>query len=207
MEPASEVPQASTLHVLVLAAGASTRFGSPKQLVRVQGRPLLHRAVAHAAEIAGQAVLVVLGAHAADLAPLLRHSTASVIVNRAWSEGIASSIRAGIAHLPPSCDGVLILLADQAAVTVEDLRRLAGVWRRNPQCIVAARYETTVGVPAIFPRAEFAQLAALRGDRGARDLLRRAADRVMAIELANAGIDIDTPEDLLLLPPDTEPRT
>ncbi len=206
MEPVPDAPQASTLHALVLAAGASTRFGSPKQLVRVQGRPLLHRAVAHAAEIAGQAVLVVLGAHAADLAPLLRHSTASIIVNRAWSEGIASSIRTGIAHLPPSCDGVLILLADQAAVTVEDLRRLTGVWRRNPQCIVAARYDTTVGVPAIFPRTEFAQLAALRGDRGARDLLRRAADRVVAIELANAGIDIDTPEDLLSLPPETEPR-
>ncbi len=207
MEPVPEAAQTSTLHALVLAAGASTRFGSPKQLVRLQGRPLLHRAVANAAEIAGQAVLVVLGAHAADLAPLLRHSTASVIVNRDWSEGIASSIRTGIAHLPPSCDGVLILLADQAAVTVEDLRRLAGVWRREPRCIVAARYDATLGVPAIFPRSEFGQLAALRGDRGARNLLRRAADRVVAIELANAGIDIDTPEDLLRLPPETGPQT
>ncbi len=204
MEPAPDGLQGSTLYALVLAAGASSRFGSPKQLVRVQGRPLLHRTVANAAEVAGQAVLVVLGAHAGDLAPLLRHSTATVIVNRSWSEGIASSIRTGIAHLPPSCDGVLILLADQAAVTVDDLRRLAGVWRREPQCIVAARYETTVGVPAIFPRTEFPQLAALRGDRGARDLLRRAADRVIALELANAEIDIDTPEDLLRLPPESE---
>ncbi len=205
MEPAPQASEPSALHALVLAAGASTRFGSPKQLVRVQGRPLLHRTVANAAEIAGQAVLVVLGAHAADLAPLLRHSTASVIVNREWSEGIASSIRIGIAHLPASCDGVLLLLADQAAVTVEDLKRLAGVWRRQPHCIVASRYDAIVGVPAIFPRADFPQLAALRGDRGARDLLRRAEGRVVALELANAGIDIDTPEDLLRLPPETEP--
>lgn len=201
MELAPQAPDPASLHALVLAAGASTRFGSPKQLVRVQGRPLLHRAVANATEIAGHAVLVVLGAHAADLAPLLRHSTASVIVNRDWSEGIASSIRAGVARLPPSCDGVLLLLADQAAVTTEDLKRLVGVWRRQPQCIVASRYDTVVGVPAIFPRADFEQLAALRGDRGARDLLRRAADRVIAIELASAAIDIDTPEDLLRLPP------
>ncbi len=202
----NEFAEAAALHALVLAAGASTRFGSPKQLVRLQGRPLLHRAVANAAEIAGQAVLVVLGAHAAELAPLLRHSTASVVVNRDWSEGIASSIRAGIAHLPPSCDGVLLMLADQAAVTVEDLRRLAGVWRRQPEYIAASRYEATVGVPAIFPRSDFRELAALRGDRGARDLLRRAADRVVAIELANAGIDIDTPEDLLRLPPESDPE-
>jgi molybdenum cofactor cytidylyltransferase len=206
-EPAPQAADPPSLHALVLAAGASTRFGSPKQLVRVQGRPLLHRAVANAAEIAGQSVLVVLGAHAAELAPLLRHSTASVIVNRDWSEGIASSIRAGVARLPPSCDGVLLLLADQAAVTAEDLKRLAGLWRRQPHYIAASRYETTLGVPAIFPRADFVQLAALRGDRGARDLLRRATDRVVTIELANAAVDIDTPEDLLRLPPETGPRT
>jgi molybdenum cofactor cytidylyltransferase len=98
--------------------------------VRIQGRPLLHRAVASAVELAGHAVIVVLGAHAAELAPLLRHTPASVVVNREWIEGIASSIRAAIAKLPASCDGALITLADQAAVTVEDLMRLAAAWRR-----------------------------------------------------------------------------
>ncbi|MGH8150822.1 MAG: nucleotidyltransferase family protein [Steroidobacteraceae bacterium] len=202
MEPPSSADSApAALHAVVLAAGASTRFGSPKQLVRVQGRPLLHRAVAQAAEIAGQGVLVVLGAHAAELAPLLRHSSASVIVNREWSEGLGSSIRSAIAHVPASCDGVLLLLADQAAVTVGDLERLRGAWRRQPEWIAASRYESTVGVPAIFPRSLFSELAALRGDRGARDLLRRHCDRVIGVGLANAAIDIDTPEDLLRLPP------
>lgn len=198
MEPhPTDIPQ---LHVVVLAAGASTRFGSPKQLVRIAGRPLLHRAVANAVELAGHAVTVVLGAHAAELSALLRHSPASVIVNREWSEGLGSSIRTAAARLPPSCEGVLITLADQAAVTAEDLKRLAGAWRREPGQIVAARYEGRLGVPAVFPRAEFPALTALRGDRGARDLLRRSRDRVIAIDLANAGIDIDTPEDLLRLP-------
>lgn len=203
--PHAETPSEAepTLHAVVLAAGASTRFGSPKQLVRLDGRPLLHRAAARAAQVAGQSVTVVLGAHAAELAPLLRHTSATVVVNRDWSEGLASSIRIGIAHVPASADGVLLMLADQAAVTAEDLKRLVGLWRRQPHLIAAARYEGTVGVPAVFPRSELSALAALRGDRGARSLLARRPDHVAAIELANAAIDIDTPEDLLRL---TAPR-
>jgi molybdenum cofactor cytidylyltransferase len=65
---------------------------------------------------------------------------------------------------------------------------------------MAARYDSRLGVPAIFPRADFPALAGLRGDRGARDILRRRRDRVIGVDLANAGIDIDTPEDLLRLP-------
>jgi len=192
-----------TLHAVVLAAGGSARFGSPKQLVRVQGRPLLHLAVARAVEIAGHAVTVVLGAHAMELAPLLRHSPATVVVNRDWAEGMASSIRIGIARLPPTCEGALLMLADQAAVTAEDLKRLVGAWYGQPSNIAAAQYEATSGVPAIFPRGDFASLTALRGDQGARSLLRRNTDRVTRVPMAAAAIDIDTPEDLLRLT--TEP--
>ena len=175
--PLDESP---TLHAIVLAAGASTRFGSPKQLVRVDGRPLMHTAVSHAVEVAGHSVTVVLGANAADLAPLLRHTPATVVINRDWSEGMASSIRAGVARLPGSCSGVMLVLADQAAVTAEDLRRLAGTWRRQPSYIVAAQ---------------------LRGDRGASALFHRNPDRVVRVPMESAALDIDTPEDLLRLPP------
>jgi molybdenum cofactor cytidylyltransferase len=185
------------LHAIVLAAGASTRFGSPKQLVRVAGRPLLHSALARAADVAGSAVSVVLGAHAAELTPLLTHSQALIVINRDWREGIASSIRAGVSRLPPSCNAVLLMLADQAAVTAEDLKRLVSAWRRQPDYIVAARYGMTTGVPAVFPRSAFSDLAALRGDTGARALLQRNPDRVVRVPMASAAIDIDTPEDLL----------
>ena len=103
--------ESSHVHVVVLAAGASTRFGSAKQLIRVNGRPLMLSAVSRAVELAGHSVTVVLGAHAAELAPLLRHSPASVAVNRDWAEGIASSIREGVSHAPMTADGVLIMLA------------------------------------------------------------------------------------------------
>ncbi len=190
---------ANHLHVIVLAAGASTRFGSAKQLVRVNGRPLMHAVVSRAVELAGHSVTVVLGAHAAELAPLLRHSPASVVVNRDWAEGIASSIRTGIAHTPTTADGVLIVLADQPAVTIEDLRRLAGAWRRDVTSIAAAQYAGGVGVPAVFPRWSYRELAELRGDRGAQLLLQRHVDRLVRLPMPGAELDIDRPEDLLAL--------
>jgi molybdenum cofactor cytidylyltransferase len=189
------------LYAVVLAAGASTRFGSPKQLVRIGGRPLLHTIVARAAEVTGNALIVVLGSGAGQLAPLLKHTAGSVVVNRQWREGLASSIRTGIAHLPSTCAGALLVLADQPAVTSEDLRRLVGSWRRRPQCIAAALYAGTTGAPAIFPRSAFAELARLRGDAGARLVLRRNADRVLRVPMPSAELDLDTPEDLLALEP------
>lgn len=197
MQP--ESTESTALHAIVLAAGASRRFGSPKQLVRLGDRPLLHTMVSRAVEVAGHAVTVVLGAHAAELAPLLRHTPASVIVNREWSEGLASSIRAGIARLPGSCQAVLLVLADQAAVSAEDLRRLAESARRQPDHIIAAQYGVTTGAPAVFPRWTFRELAELRGDQGARLVILRNADRVVRVPMASAALDIDRPEDLLLL--------
>jgi molybdenum cofactor cytidylyltransferase len=196
--PGEDTP---SLHAIVLAAGASSRFGSPKQLVRVDGRPLMHTVVSRAVEVAGHSVTVVLGANAADLAPLLRHTSASIVINRDWTEGLASSIRAGVARLPGSCTGVMLVLADQAAVTAEDLRRLAGAWRRQPEHIAAAQYSSTLGAPAIFPSSSFRDLAELRGDRGASALFHRNPDRVVRVPMESAGLDIDTPEDLLRLTP------
>lgn len=194
------------LHAIVLAAGAATRFGSPKQLVRIGDRPLLSLITGRAAEVVGHALIVVLGAQAAELAPLLRHSPASVVVNRYWREGIGSSIRAGVAHLPASCEGVMLVLADQACVTAGDLRRLAAAWRRQPLSIAAARYGTTVGVPAIFPRYLFGELGELKGDTGAKRLLKRHSDFLTRVQMSSAAFDLDTPADLLELNRSTASR-
>jgi len=187
------------LHAIVLAAGASRRFGSPKQLVRIGDRPLLSLVAGRTAQIVGQALIVVLGAGAAELTGMLKHSPGTVVVNRQWREGLASSIRAGIARLPPSCAGVMLVLADQACVAAEDLQRLAGAWRRQPLGIAAASYGGTSGAPAIFPRHLFPELTALRGDCGARALLNRHGDQLIRVPMASAAFDLDTPDDLLEL--------
>ena len=158
-----------SLFAIVLAAGESRRFGSQKQLVRIAGRPLLHTAVTRASEVTGSAVIVVLGCGAAELGALLKHSPGSIVINQEWREGLSSSIRAGIARLPLTCAGAMLLLADQPLVSADDLRRLAGTWRKQPQYIAAALYSGTTGVPAIFPRSLFQALAAAaRGYRSAR---------------------------------------
>jgi molybdenum cofactor cytidylyltransferase len=198
MGPATEIHD---LQVVVLAAGASRRFGSPKQLVRIAGRPLLHTVVSRAVEIAGHSVTVVLGSGAVELSALLRHSPASILVNRNWEEGIGSSIRTAVGRLPGSCAGVLIALADQAAVTTEDLRRLAGSWRAHPDHIVAAQYAGITGVPAVFPAWCFPELIELRGDQGAQFLFHRHTERTLRVPIPGAALDIDTPEDLLGIEP------
>ena len=189
----------SNLHTLVLAAGSASRFGSPKQLARVGGEMLLQKAVAKATEVSGHAVTVVLGAYAEQLTQLLRHSPASVEINRHWQEGLASSLRLGIQRLPGSCEGVLVTLADQVAVTTFDLQRLASAWRRQPDWLIAASYDSHTGVPAVFPSWCFADFAGLRGDAGARSILARHADRCLRVPMPNAAVDIDRPEDLLSL--------
>jgi molybdenum cofactor cytidylyltransferase len=187
---------AITPHVLVLAAGASSRLGQPKQLVKLGGRSALQIVVSQAAAVSGTAVTVVLGAHAGDITYLFQRSPVSYVVNRDWEEGVSSSIRAGIQSLPPSCESVMILLGDQVAVTADDLRRLISAAQADERAIVASSYAQTVGVPAIFPAFCFSELAQLRGDRGARVLLERHRDRVVRVPMPSAAIDLDTPEQL-----------
>ncbi len=191
----------TSLHVVVLAAGSASRFGAPKQLARFAGRPLLQTALSHAVAVAGGALSVVLGAHAAEVAPLLRNTPATALVNRDWAEGIGSSLRTAVRQLPGTCDGLLVMLGDQPAVTADDLRRLISAWRRRPDAIVAAAYSGIDGVPAIFPRWCFTELSALRGDTGARAVIRRHRERLTRIPMPSAELDIDTPEDLAGLQP------
>src|SRR5579863_9098181 len=122
------IHRSTTLHAIVLAAGASRRFGSPKQLVRVDGQSLLQRVVAHASGLLGAGVTVVLGAHAAEIAETLPPGSAGTLINRNWQEGIGSSIRLGVQRLPGACDGVLLMLADQPLVGAETLQRLIAAW-------------------------------------------------------------------------------
>lgn len=185
------------MHCIVLAAGASTRFGSPKQLARRSGRTLLQAAVARAVEVAGSAVTVVIGAHAAEVSASLPMTRARLLVNRQWAEGIGSSIRCAMQNLPSGCEGVLVTLADQAALEAADLQKLVGAWYRNPGLLVAAQYGAVTGVPAVFPAWSFPSLRECRGDIGAQPVIRRHQDRLLRVPLLRAAVDIDRPADLV----------
>ena len=182
------------LHVVILAAGASTRLGRPKQSVQIAGKPALQHVIGNAIAVAGNAVTVVLGAHAADLTRMLQHSSVSTLINRNWEEGIGASIRCGVSSLSTGCDAMLLLLGDQVAVTAADLKRLIAAWNGGDTVLAASAYSGQLGVPAIFPRFCFTELAQLRGDRGAKAIINRYASRVVQVPMPNAAIDLDTPE-------------
>jgi molybdenum cofactor cytidylyltransferase len=184
------------LAVLLLAAGAGRRFGGIKQLALIDGEPLLLRACALADTVAPDAVHVVLGAHAEAIADRLPASV-RVVRHPGWAEGLGSSLAAGIAALDAGPAAVLVLLADQVALTAAGLSALVARWRTAPEALHCACYQGQPGVPAIFPRRLFAELAALRGERGAKPILRREADPAQQLAMPEAAIDIDSVQDLL----------
>ena len=113
---------------------------------------------------------------------------------------------------PSRCDGLMLLLADQVAVSADDLKRLYAAWKRHPILLSAALYDGAPGLPAIFPRWVFPNLMGLRGDSDPRLVFRCNIDQVVRIPMANAAIDLNTPEDLLeveqkaLIEADTQSR-
>ena len=175
---------------IILAAGASSRLGEPKQLVMLAGERLLERAVRVAHEAGCAPIVVVLGAAADRVAAESSLGQATIVINDAWEEGMASSIRAGVAALTDELEGVILLTCDQPAVTADHLRLLS----RRPGRAASA-YAGRRGIPAYFPSRDFKELLLLRGDAGARSLLECAP----AYELAGGELDVDTPEALRLV--------
>lgn len=182
--------------VVLLAAGASRRFGSPKQLARVGGESLLRRMARTALACRPAGCVVVLGARAPRLRRELAGLDVRVVVNLRWRDGLSRSLAAGVAALPPDARGALVVLADQAALGPADLEMLCACWRRTPRRILAACVDGTFCPPAIFPVSAFPALRRLRGDRGARDLLRDPRRRAVGLQLPGAALDVDTPSDL-----------
>ncbi len=182
--------------VLLLAAGGSRRFGSPKLLARLAGETLLHRSARVALGCRAAGCVVVLGAQAIRLERELRDLPVDVVVNGYWRRGLASSLRTGLAALPPNAPAALVMLADQAALGPADLELLIAAWHRQPRAIVATRAGDVIGPPAIFPRAAFRDLKRLRGDAGAKVLLEDPSRSVIEIGIPNAAFDVDVPADL-----------
>jgi len=179
-----------SIAAVVLAAGASTRLGEPKQLATLGGETLLERAVRVAREAGCSPVVVVVGAHHVQVLGSNVLGDAVPVINDEWEEGMASSIRLGVralAFAARDAEGVLLMTCDQPAVTAKHLLRL--MMRAE---VKASRYAGKNGVPAFFPARYFEKLTELEGDTGARELLAQARYE----ELENGELDVDTVEDL-----------
>ncbi len=181
-----------TVAALVLAAGSSNRLGTPKQLLPIEGRPLV-RHVASAARSSCDAVAVVVGAHATRIESALAGLDVVCLMNARWMEGVASSVRTGVGWAAErGFDGVMLLAADQLLVTREHLDALLRAHKRD-RAMVASRYCGVLGVPAVFSRSKFQTLMALAGDRGAREVLRESIHDVLPVDWIDGAFDLDAP--------------
>jgi CTP:molybdopterin cytidylyltransferase MocA len=163
---------APAIGAAVLAAGASRRLGRPKQLVSVAGQRLVRRMAEVALHSGCQPVAVVLGAHATEVGAAVARLPVVRLLNPAWAEGMGSSVRVAAAWASDAAlDALMLVLVDQVRLSRGHLDALRAASDRG-QRIAASAYQGVLGVPAIFPRRFFPQLQALKGDSGARQLLR-----------------------------------
>lgn len=184
---------------VILAAGASTRLGQPKQRIQLGGESLLRRTARLAVEAGCAPVLVVLGFQAEQMRPELEGLAVRAVVNDSWVEGMGSSLRRGVEALgqtQPHPGAALVLVCDQPRLTLDHLRQLRLIHSEGNAPITASSYGGRAGVPAVFAEALFPQLAAAAGDRGARDLIRQSAGPIRVVAWPDGELDLDCPEDL-----------
>jgi molybdenum cofactor cytidylyltransferase len=196
------IASASEPGAIILAAGASTRMGVPKQMLQVGGEPMLRRA-AHAAIEAGcRPVVVVTGAHTAASRKALCGLEVREAKNEQWESGMASSVRVGIEAIiatNPQIAALVLMVCDQPYVTRDVIAGLVRASRETNCSIVASRYGRSYGVPALFRRTHFGELMRLKGAGGAKTIIREHRRQLHLVPFPEGKIDIDTPEDFARL--------
>jgi molybdenum cofactor cytidylyltransferase len=186
------------LMVVVLAAGASRRLRTPKQLVVVDGEPLVRSRCRIALDADVGPVAAVIGAHAAAVASVLSGLPLEVCMNAEWEEGQSASLRrAVLAARYHGAAALLVLACDQYRLTAGDLCELSSAWRKAGGSACASATDGYIGPPAVLPSACFADVLRLRGDMGARRILFQP-DRLLPVLVENprAIFDLDVPADL-----------
>ena len=190
-------PGPSTHGAVVLAAGASRRLGRAKQLIEIDGEPLLRQAARAVLATRPRDAIAVLGHDADRIASVLEGLAIRELRIEDADDGMSASLRAGIAALDASCEGALIVLTDQPALGAAHLEAICAAWRATPERAVASAYANVLGVPALLPRSWFDDVMSLRGDTGARTLLRERRHEIVAIAAPELARDIDTPRDVI----------
>jgi molybdenum cofactor cytidylyltransferase len=185
--------------VVVLAAGASSRMRrGAKQLLRFENKTLLRLAAESATGSKAAKTVVVLGANSAEMHDEIKDLPVKVCFNENWAQGLSSSIKCGFKALLDETENlraVVFTLADQPFITAEKINSLMEAFEKTGKRLVAAEYNETVGVPALFSAELFAELETIEGDKGAKQLILKHLDFAELVSLPEAAVDIDTPED------------
>ena len=186
--------------LIILAAGSSTRMEKPKQLLMYGSRTFLR----HAAEVAVASVcrpiLIVLGAYASQLQGEIDDLPVRSVTNERWADGMGSSIQVGVRALKTydradNTEALVLMLCDQPYVITAVINDLVTAYHANDKGIIASEYGGTLGVPALFGREYFAELATMSGAAGAKHLIAAHASDVIPVPFSKGISDIDTPED------------
>ncbi len=185
--------------MIILAAGESSRLGNIKQLLHFNGRTLLQHVIDEATKAGVQPILVITGANATKIsASIDDDSKVNILVNENWQEGISSGIVAGVhkmVSLNESIKKIIIAVCDQPFVTSALFEQLDQMQDKSRKPVVACTYADTVGTPALFTEKYFDQLLDLKGDEGAKKILKNNRQDVATIDFPKGDIDIDTQKD------------
>jgi molybdenum cofactor cytidylyltransferase len=184
--------------IIILAAGGSSRLGNIKQLLPFNGKTLLQHVIDEATKAGVQPIIVITGANATRVSASIAASKVNILVNEDWQEGMASGIVAGvhkIVSLSDSIKKIIIAVCDQPFVTSGLFEQLDQMQNKSGKPIVACSYADTIGTPALFSIKYFDQLLTLKGDEGAKKILKSNRDDVATIDFPKGEIDIDTQKD------------
>jgi molybdenum cofactor cytidylyltransferase len=180
---------------LVLAAGRSTRMGRPKQLAELAGRPMLEHAVAAMAAAPVDRVVVALGAHACRVQDGADLGGVEVFVAPGWREGMGRVLAEAAEAYGSTCDALAVALGDQPLLTPATIAALVTAWEAGAGPVVRATYGGRPGHPVLFARPALDRLPALRGDEGARELLRDNPGWIRSVEVGQVGDDMDVDDE------------
>ena len=184
------------IHAVLLAAGASRRFGSNKQLADFGGRPLVRHAVETAGQVFANRVTLVLGHDWRAVLGACSPLQGFVVINEQHAGGLGTSIARGVRAVRHVADAIVVLLADQPLISPGHLGAVCAAWSGRADEIVATGHTGTAGPPVLFGPAAFDSLATLCGDQGARQLFTDERFMLRTVACEAAAIDIDRPEDL-----------
>jgi len=186
----------SNIAVIILAAGASSRMGTPKQLLKWKNTTLLGHALKTAKGINQSKIVVVLGANFELIKAKVNLDNCEILKNENWEEGLGKSIATGVSHVlrnDLNIDAVLVMLADQPLIDGAYLNTMIIAYREGAFQIVATSYKNgKQGVPVLFDKAYFQELSQLNDDKGAKAILRKHAANVIVVNATHDVSDIDT---------------